>query len=433
MLSFFLAHRYLAQAAQTKATASILTLSVTVLFIGSLALSLALSITQAFEEKVFERLQGINATALIYSYGQKIDPVSLSTFLKNKHPDALLGTTPQSAHSVIITKGDQQSVITLRGISPKTENAVTNLSEKIVAPKNTSNPLLDELLDKNNALIGHSLAQRMAINVGDTITFFVPDTSTTSKRIKLTEYAVKISGFFNIGLEEFDGASGFCSLHFFNEIFKITKGADSLLLAIARQPLNKPTTWLEKFTLLLKSNNPFGSNFQDTVVAHIKKELSHVTVASWKELYPALLSAMKLEKCAIIGIIILLTLVSLMNVISTLFTLVNRKQRDIALFQAIGMPNCIIRNIFIWMGIGMIGLSSFLGAAAGWIISFILETYKCVPLPEGYYIHYLPAATNPLIFISVPLITVALGFVIIVVSVRHVQKIDALDVLRHTA
>jgi len=56
-----------------------------------------------------------------------------------------------------------------------------------------------------------------------------------------------------------------------------------------------------------------------------------------------------------------------------------------------------------------------------------------VPLPEGYYINYLPASTNPLIFFTVPFLTLLFGFVIIVTSVRHVQKIDALDVLRHTA
>lgn len=431
MLSLFLARKYLAKAYTTNATASSCYLSMIVLFVGSLALALALSITSAFEEKVFNRLQGINAHAIIYSYGSKIDDISIAGFLKRIHPNEIRTTTPQSAHSVIITKDDKQAVITLRGIHPKTESQVTCLAEKVIHPKNLPALPFVELFDKNKALIGHSLAEKLGISVGDEITFFVPETATSSKRIKLSEHTVIISGFFNIGLEEFDGNTSFCSLDFFNKIFDVETGSDTLLISIASQKAE--STFFEKIKTFFQSQNPFGQDFKDSVIQTLKKDLSHLTVSSWKDLYPAILSAMKLEKCAVIGIIMLLTIVALMNVISTLFTLVNRKQRDIALFMAIGMPNTIIRNIFVWMGIGMIATSSILGSATGFLISFMLETYKLIPLPDIYYVNYLPASTDLSIFIAVPAITLILGFIIILISVSHIQKIDALDVLRHTA
>lgn len=433
MLSLFLARRYLARAIQTRANASSLFLSIIVLVMGSLALALALSITEEFEKKIFSQLQGINASAIIYSYGTKIDPISIATFLKNTHPETIIGVTPQSMQSVILSNNDKQAVITLRGINPVTESSVTTLAEKIVVEKNTLRQSLSTLFDKNNVVIGHSLAKHLGISIGDEITFFVPDTAPSSKRIKLFDYSVKITGIFNVGLEDFDGNTGFCSLDFFNKIFKITNGVDALLIAIAKYPVEKNTSWTSKVSSYLTSNNPFANDHQETIVHLLKKELPHLTVASWKELYPAILSVMKLEKYAVLGIILLLTLIALMNVISTLFALVNRKQRDIALFQAIGMPDETIRNIFIWMGMGLITGSSVVGSTLGWIISFILETYKCIPLPDVYYVNYLPASTSPMIFISVPIITMTLGFIIILISVQHTQKIDALDILRHTA
>lgn len=433
MLSLFIAGRYLARAAQTKATASSLIISTFVLCIGSLALALALSITQAFEHKVFDRLQGINANAMVYSYGHKIDPITISSFIRNTHSSDVTGITPQSMHSIIVANNDKQAVISLRGINPATEGTVTSLAERIVVPKNAVRPPLTELFDKNKVLIGHVLAERLALEVGDELTIFVPDTSTTSKRIKLSQHSVTISGIFNIGLEEFDGATAFCSLEHFNAMLKIETGVDTLLLSIPRTPISMPGSWTAQIMSHIANNAPWKEDFQDNVVAQLKKELPHLTVTSWKDLYPAILSAMKLEKYAIIGIILLLTLVALMNVISTLFTLVNRKQRDIALFQAIGMPEETIRNIFIFMGMEIIGFSSIMGSLIAFCISFVLETWKCIPLPDAYYVEYLPASLNPVIFCMVPLVTMLLGFSVIVASVRHVQRIDALDVLRHTA
>lgn len=428
MLSLFIARKYFARALSTKATSASLWLSLIVLCVGSLALSLALSITQAFEEKVFQKLQGINAHAIIYSHGDKVDGSSIATTIKNKHPDTTFETTPQSMHSIVILHNNHQALITLRGIDPATEKNVLNLAQKIIPQKINSS--IETLLTDNTVIVGHSLAKQLKLQPGDEFSIHIPQDSKSSKRISLHEKTVRISALFNIGLEEFDGNTMFCSLQFFNEIFKVKNGADILLVNFEEK---KTESLLTSFTTFLQNHIPFQKSFQDLLIDELKNDLSQFTVASWKDLYPAIISAMQLEKCGVLTLILLLTLVALMNVVSTLFAIINRKQRDIALFQALGMPNSTVKHVFIWMGMCMVAFSTATGASLGWLISFFLESYKLIPLPDMYYTPYLPASTDPGIFISVALVTLFIGYCTILLSVRHLQNTDPLETLRHTA
>ena len=428
MLSLFIARKYFARALATKATSASLWLSLIVLCAGSLALSLALSITQAFEEKVFQKLQGINAHAIIYSHGDKVDGTSITATIKKKHPDTHFETTPQSMHSIVILHNNHQALITLRGIEPATEKNVLNLAQKITPQKTRSG--VDELLTNNSVIIGHSLAKQLEVNPGDEFSIHIPQDSKSSKRISLYEKTVQVSAFFNIGLDEFDGNTMFCSLQFFNEIFKVKQGSDVLLVNFEEK---KDTSSLNNLSAFFNKHIPFQKSFQDNLIGELKNDLPSFTVASWKDLYPAIISAMQLEKCGVLSLILLLTLVALMNIISTLFTIVNRKQRDIALFQAIGMPNTSIKQIFIWMGMCMVTFSTATGVALGWFVSFLLESYKLIPLPDMYYTPYLPACTDPGIFIAVALVTLFIGYCTILLSVRHLQNTDPLETLRHTA
>lgn len=430
MLSFFIARKYFARSLTTKATATSLWLSLFAVFIGSLSLSLALSITHAFEEKVFNKLEGINAHAFVFSYGATLDANELKKKLLFQHGKIIRGMTIQSIHNVIINHNNQQIVISLRAVDPSTEQNVTNLAAKC-CPPHTNTPL-STYFSGTQVIIGKALAKQLNLSVGDTLPLLIPHARKNNATIKLSEKTVTIGAIFSVGFEEFDNNTIFCTFPFFSEAFNTNKSsADTLLITFNDTTQN--TSLMEKLSTYIRDSFPFMTTTHDEHIATLKKTLPNYTVSSWKELYPAIISAMHLEKCGIISVILLFMTVALMNIISVLFTLINRKQRDIALFQALGMPDPQISQIFLWLGMSMATASSFAGVGVGALLSFALETYQLIPLPEMYYVSYLPASTNPIIFIFVGLVSLTMSAITIIVGTRHVKNNDVLEILRQTS
>ncbi len=82
---------------------------------------------------------------------------------------------------------------------------------------------------------------------------------------------------------------------------------------------------------------------------------------------------------------------------------------------------------------GIVTASTLAGITVGATLSYVLETYRIIPLPDVYYVSYLPASTDPAIFIFVTLISLLMGFVTIFFSIRHIKNNSVLETLRHTS
>jgi len=425
MLSFFIARSYFAQALKTKSMATPLWLSIIVLFAASFALTLAISITQAFQEKVFTKFQETNADAIIYSYGEKLDDQAMSKKIVRYLGAQIKGITNQNINTLIITHDGKQALVSVRSIECATEKDVLNLGRKISPqPEN-----LSDLMLKNHVVIGATLAENLKLSVKTETNCFIPQTQIKSKRITLIEKEIVVSGIFKIGLDEFDANTIFCSSETFNAFFKNTEGSDTLLISFNTP---HPQTVFGKIIQELSSLNPFKESREDSIIKKLRKIFPDASVSSWKDLYPAIISAMKLEKLGIICILLLLILVSLFSVISSLVTLIYNKKRDIALFQILGMRPTTVRAIFLWVGMIIVILSSFAGSLLSFITSFLLEHYKLITLPDIYYVSYLPASQNLFIFISIPCAIVIISLFILLAGIWQTQKINSLETLRHT-
>src|SRR5690606_39065579 len=85
-------------------------------------------------------------------------------------------------------------------------------------------------------------------------------------------------------------------------------------------------------------------------------------VQDWIELNENLYAALWLEKVAISLAIGLIVMVAALNIVASLVLLVMEKTRDIAILRTMGAPGRTIRRIFIYQGvtIGLVG--TFVGA-----------------------------------------------------------------------
>ena len=383
------------------------------ILIGSFALMLTLIVMNGFEKQIHEKMQGINAQVIIHSPGNKLDYQNIKKHLETNFPNEVAGISGQITRQVILDRNKDHSVLFIKGIDPENEAKVTQLHQKITLPifKNKKESL-KTLLTKNGIIIGIKTAEQQKLNIGDEITILIPKAGGRSK-INLKKRKATVTGFFKIGLEDYDNNLAFASLSFLKELFKEGEGVDQIYIKLKND-----------------TSSLFHRNSEERIISNLQKDLSGLSVSSWKEFYPALVASLKLEKYVMFFILVLIVLVASMNLISLLSMQIQQKKRDIAIFKTMGMRNHNIRNIFLKLGMKLTFWASSIGLGLAAIGGFFLERYPFIELPDVYYISHLPATMDFEIFIVVFLATMLIGFLAVWIPVQRTKKINITQVLR---
>ncbi len=411
-LSFHLAWRYLTHTHNNASIKYMIRMCFMGIMIGTCALMLTLIITNGFEAVISEKIRGINAPLTICSPGRRLHEASIKAVLMKDFGHDIAGISGSSLKQVFIDHADTQTMIMLRGITPADEASVSSLPEKIVQPRE---PLrqnqcvhFTELLKPGNMVIGYKLAHNVRLNIGDSCTVLLPKPR-NKKQVKLVSRTVTISGFFNVGLEEYDSNMAFINHDTVDEWFN-EEGVDQLAIALRASDHATEQRCLKQF----------------------QKRLPQLTVVRWQEQYPALVASLKLEKYVMFFVLALITLVACMNMISLLFMQIQHKRRDIALFKAIGMQPLGIGKIFLWMGMLITISASLVGLGIAGAIGYMLQYHWQIPLPDVYFVSYLPARLDLPIFLVVFTTTLLLGLLATWLPLRNLKSLHVVEVLRNS-
>jgi len=275
------------------------------------------------------------------------------------------------------------------------------------------------------------------LSIGSQITLLIPEPG-GKKRIHLTKKKAIIGGIFKVGLEEYDSNFAYCSLDFLHEAFGKENGVDQISLTLNTKKAHPftPKTFIKSlFTLtfwkqLVSQLFNLKPDKETQILNQLRRRFTGLTVNSWKDLYPALVSSLKLEKYVMFFILALITMVACMNMISLLFMQIQQKRRDIAIFKAMGMAHRHIKRIFLSIGLTITLFASILGLGLAAVAGYLLEQYPFIQLPDVYYISYLPARMEPEIFVVVFGCTMLLGFFATWIPAKRARKINVVDVLR---
>ncbi len=413
------------------------------IFIGTFALMLTLIIMNGFEKVIHEKMQGINANVIISSPGNRLDYDDLRTTLKKEFPSIIHQISGNSIKQVILDHNNIRSVLFIKGIDAVREEEVSTLASKIVRPfQRRQTSILPRLLKDNCIIIGNKLAQENRLKVGDKLSLLIPEPG-GRKKIFLNKKVVEVAGIFRIGLDEYDSNFAFTSLPYLNALFE-EQGVDNITIKL--NPFVPPnilqfsqwsdifsfTCWKKTIIMLGKRIKrlfiPF--DYEREVIKLLQQRLPHLTINSWKNLYPDLVSSLVLEKYVMFFILALITLVATLNMISLLFMQIQNKLRDIAIMKTIGMANKPIRSIFLALGMTITLLGSLCGLGLAAIFGCLLERYPFIQLPDVYYVSHLPARMDMEIFVAVLCATIALGFIATWIPAQRTKRINIAQVLR---
>lgn len=402
-LPFFLAQRILFSNAYTKGISIMTIICFLGIFIGSFSLSTVTAIMHGFEVAIAQKMQSIHADITIDGRGQTLNVTALSRVLNTEFPEVKSFSPHTNRHALIHTnKNTQPNVIMITAINPTTEETTTRLAHNIYSP---SLAHFTSLFDGNSVIIGKQLASKNNLAIGDSFElFFTQEETIKNRKVTFDVQTVTISGLFSTGIDEFDSSVIYCSFDLLEKIF--------------------PQADIEKIALSLNS-----SVNEKNVIEKLHARTG-LLIYSWKELYPSLIAAQKLEKYVSFFIIALILLVASMNIMSLLYMHISQKRQTIALLQSMGMTNKTLYTIFFTMSMTISIIASTAGLACSGITHYILKYFPFISLPDSYLVTHLPMALTWNIVFSVFIVVFIFSFLATLVAVRQIHTINISQVLR---
>ncbi len=373
--------------------------------VGVMALVIALALMTGLQDELRDRILGSSAHVYVWNpsglgdYRAEVERMSGIPGVSGVAP-ALLG-------KALVTSDTGESFITVKGIDPTLEGDVTDIRRAMTAGSlDDLGPATDDSLA--GILIGKDLSGSLSAFPGDVITIVTPEASLSPMGLMPRRRRVRIAGTFQLGLFEFDNAYGFVDLE---TAYQLTGKRAPDHLEIRVDDIYEATA----------------------VASRIQDQLGTTYITQpWSDMNRSLYSALWLEKIAMSLGIGLIVMVAALNIVASLVLLVMEKTRDIAILKTMGASARSVMLIFLLQGmiIGVVG--TLVGATAGALISYVMDTYRVISIPSDVYqVTYLPFKLLPRDLIVVVAGAIVVCFLATLYPSRQAARLDPASALRY--
>ena len=375
-------------------TASIL--SVFGLSIGIASLLITLFILNGFERVISEKITKLDGHIRIKHFlSEPFDPFDydlenkLSLDLKN----VSVGSFIQSP--ALFRKGQIAEGVIVEGM--RIEN-LSFINELII--EGSSN------LSLKGVIIGKRLADTYSIGLNDKITLFdLSSLSLSSKRFM----QFTVEGIFHSGMTEYDKSSVFMNISNSKKLFDLDKK-------------------ITGYVLRLKNLNDLNT-ISRSISSNISYPLMSIT---WKEKNRALYKWLSVQRRPILFIFSLITLVAVINIVSSLSMIVIDKTKQIGLLSALGMPSSKIKDIFLVKGLIIGSLGAILGSLIAVFLATMQNNFKIIGVPEDiYFMNFIPIDINYFQIITISIITLLVSCLISLWPAMRSMKIKPSQALKY--
>ena len=380
----FVARRYLRATRHDLFFSWITALSILGISLGIAALILVLSVINGFETELRDRFLAANAHILAYRYPSGMDDYRewQDTLMRDFAKD-LTGVSPFVYSDTMGRKGYAVNTILVRGIRPRDRQSVQDLSHYIY-PKEALN-LLNEPHrslgsdDYQPIIIGIGLSKSMEAQIDDVIEIIAPSENADTGFSQLKDF--RVVGYYDSGLDHYDQKLGILSLEDAQELFGMGHKVTGLEIGLKRP------------------------NESQKIAHEIETRYSRdryvFSVREWQSYNKNIFDAIVVEKAVIAVIVAMVAFVASFNIFTTLFILVTKKRKDIAILKALGASNRQILLIFIKQSVSIGLLGSVIGVILALILAYCLETFPFFDFPSSYHLTKLPVEYDPWVYLGI--------------------------------
>jgi len=344
------------------------TISTLGVVVGVMILLIALAILTGFQGELRSRILGAASHLSIYREGGQPFEDYRRVVEILETVDGIEGAAPVLYGKALVSSGTGSGLVTLKGIDPALEKNVTEFGGKMLSGDLENLSVKTDEGSLPPIVLGDELAIQLGVFVGDTVKVTSPEGHLSPFGMLPRTRSFRVAGVFRLGLYNFDNSWALLDL------------PDSQrLLGVGDEAMYVET----------KVRDLYG--VEDTEIAAMKALGPDYGSMNWKETNRSLFSAFWLEKMVTTIFISFIVGVAALNIVASQIMIVMNKTRDIAILRSMGASPRSIMSIFMLQG-GIIGVAgTAVGAALGVAISWLLDHYRVVSIPEDVYqVAYVP-------------------------------------------
>ena len=385
--------------------------SLTGITLGVATLIIVMSVMNGFRAELVGRILGLNGHFAVYSQTNSgvADFDALS--VKLSEVSTIIAVTPQVEGQTMVTHQGRNQGAVVRGVR------WSDLAARKPLWQSLSDDAVRRFREEGGVLIGKTMAFRLGVKVGDTLTLLSSKGRTTAFGSVPLRQKFKIAGLFDVGMHEYDA----------NFLFMTLAQAQSFY------GLDDKVTGLEVY-----SSDPHAVKLmRQQLQAQLSKDHR---LYDWQGRNASFLNALAVERNVMFLILTLIILVAAFNIISSMIMLVRSKNADIAVLRAMGASRGAIMRIFFMTGasIGFIGtlMGTMLGVIFCWQIDTIKEFIEGLSgaelfSAEIYYLSRLPAEIEAFEVLVVIAMALGLSFLASIYPAWRASCVAPAEVLRY--
>jgi lipoprotein-releasing system permease protein len=378
--------------------------------LGVATLIIVMSVMNGFRQELLSRILGLNGHLTVYGSTE-----GLADY-------ASLGERVAAIPGVVVVNPmiENQVMVTANGVA---RGAVVrsfradDLRNKAIIADNIVAGSLEAFAGEDVVLVGTRLAERMGVQVGDSLTLISPRGDVTAFGTVPRLRAYRIAALYEIGMFDYDSNFVFMPLEAGQAYFR----------------LPERVTALEVFV-----DDPARAPAIARMLAGAVGELARVQ--DWQRANSSFFNAVQVERNVMFLILTLIIVVAAFNIISSLIMLVKDKGRDIAVLRTMGATRGAVMRIFFLAGasIGVVGTTA--GFALGLAFARNIETIRQwiqgltgneLFAPEIYFLSRLPAKVDPVEVAWVTVMALVLSFLATIYPAWKAARIDPAEALRY--
>lgn len=432
----FVAGKYLRSPRKDRSISVITKISVIGVAIGVMALIVALSVMNGFENDLKGALQRVNGDLTIYTFSPEgIKWQNGSPLVKRiEETVKIKAYAPFTQHQAFIVGKHKPMLTLIKGIDTTLEPGVTPINffirtESFESKRDNSrinatpHPATDQILsqlspqpqDQDNEkkvhgiIVGSQLAKELGVDIGDWVTIISLEARITAMGDMPRAKRFKVVAFFESGLATADEFFSVIDMGIAQKIFKMEGKINGLTVSIMDR--NQADDYKERL------QQAIGFPY---------------VITTWVDQNRNLFAMFELEKFGLAVILTMIILIAAFNIISSLIMLVIEKNKDIAILKAMGAKDRSIRRIFMMQGI-VIGLAgTIIGETLGLLICWVLANFDVIDIPPGVYVGNRISVHIEIWQISlIALVSFLICFIVTIFPSRKAAKLDPVEGLRN--